>query len=322
MSRKCSSNGLIAHCASSGCGFKCCSFGSDGHIVILPGELAGRNDIDHLRCIGYNFMGAEKVKCEAKECSTCDGGYKPIMCRSYPLWVKSVGNGKVMRSQKCPLPSNVLADHREYVLEMFRDYERDVFPALDVFLSKVWVDKYDVLEEWRQVSGYEGYYEVSNLGRVRSIARTVLRNGKVEHSIPEKVLKPRCVTKGKYLAVSLCKNHRVRNFMIHSLVAQEFLGYVSDRKYAVVNHIDNNSHNNRLGNLEIVSNRENSSCHKYMMVGKASKYVGVSSGKYGRWQAHIRFDGVQHYLGTFATEELAKDAYDKKLEELKCGARR
>lgn len=138
-------NGLIEYCAGSGCGWKCCSFGSGGHIVILPRELDGRTDIGHLKVIDDDYLGGKKVKCIAKDCATCDHGYKPIMCRSYPLWMRSTAEVKVLRSLKCPLPSSVLSNHKEYVVSMFNDFQREVYPDLDSFLKVAWVDKYDEL---------------------------------------------------------------------------------------------------------------------------------------------------------------------------------
>ncbi len=145
MLRECSSNGLIDHCSKSGCGFKCCSFGSGGHIVILPHELDEVENAHHLRVIDGNYMGGKKVKCEAKDCKTCDNGYKPIMCRSYPLWVRSVNLGVVLRSRKCPLQPSPLSKHREYVLDMFSEFRQNSFSQLDVFLRNAWVDNYEVL---------------------------------------------------------------------------------------------------------------------------------------------------------------------------------
>lgn len=80
-----SNKGLIRACENSGCGWKCCSFGSDGHIVILPHELDGHEkEISHLQIIDDDYFGGKKVKCIAKDCKSCDNGYKPIMCKTYP----------------------------------------------------------------------------------------------------------------------------------------------------------------------------------------------------------------------------------------------
>lgn len=140
--------GLIRACENSGCGWKCCSFGSDGHIVILPHELDGHEqEISHLQIIDNNYFGGKKVKCIAKDCKSCDNGYKPIMCRTYPLWVKSVRKGFVFRSGKCPLKNEQLTRHKEFVLDVFGNYRKSLLPQtdIDVFLSKAWIDRYEPL---------------------------------------------------------------------------------------------------------------------------------------------------------------------------------
>ena len=138
-------NGLIEACKSANCGWKCCSFGSVGHIVILPHEFDGHEqEISHLRIIDDDYFGGKKAKCIAKDCKSCDNGYKPVMCRTYPLWVKSVNKGFVFRSKKCPLSNEQLANHKEFTLSLFRDFRNSLLPSVDIdsFLAKAWIDRY------------------------------------------------------------------------------------------------------------------------------------------------------------------------------------
>ena len=99
-------------------------------------------------------------------------------------------------------------------------------------------------EYWKPVLGYEGLYEVSNWGRVKSI-----RFGK------ERILKPYTDKRG-YLNVSLCKNNKQKLFKVHRLVATAFLEIPEDLKlyigtvYLQVNHKDENPQNNFVKNLE------------------------------------------------------------------------
>lgn len=140
--------GLIRACENSGCGWKCCSFGSDGHIVILPHELDGHEkEISHLQIIDDDYFGGKKAKCIAKDCKSCDNGYKPIMCRTYPLWVKSVKKSFVFRSGKCPLNNEQLTKHKEFVLDIFNNYRKVLLSEndIDTFLSKAWIDRYEPL---------------------------------------------------------------------------------------------------------------------------------------------------------------------------------
>lgn len=140
--------GLIKACKSTNCGWKCCSFGSDGHIVILPHELDGHEqEISHLQIIDDDYFGGKKVKCVAKDCKSCDNGYKPVMCRTYPLWVKSVKKRFVFRSGKCPLKNEQLDSHKGFTLSIFEDYRNSLPPSVDIdsFLSKAWIDQYEPL---------------------------------------------------------------------------------------------------------------------------------------------------------------------------------
>lgn len=95
------------------------------------------------------------------------------------------------------------------------------------------------IEEFRDIPGYEGLYEVSNLGRVR-------RNGKI--------LKPSKNKKG-YLQVSLCKNGTKKNARIHRLVAQSFIS--NPQNLPQINHKDEDKTNNAVENLEWCDSKYN-----------------------------------------------------------------
>src|SRR4030095_3675249 len=102
-------------------------------------------------------------------------------------------------------------------------------------------------EEWRPVVGYEGFYEVSSYGRVRSYQST--RWGIV--STP-RILRPAKTKKG-YLAQTLTRDGQKKTFPIHRLVMAAFVG-ISDLQ---VNHKDGDKANNYFGNLEYCTNAEN-----------------------------------------------------------------
>jgi hypothetical protein len=115
-----------------------------------------------------------------------------------------------------------------------------------------------VNEEWRDVCGFEGYYQVSSLGRVRSLDRyiqyTGVGKGSGCHFYKGQILKPRIARHGYYQVV-LRKPSVKKSFTIHLIVAPAFLG---DRpKGFHVNHIDGNKLNNCVGNLEYCSPKEN-----------------------------------------------------------------
>jgi len=102
-------------------------------------------------------------------------------------------------------------------------------------------------EEWREITGYEGVYQVSNRGRV---ARVKLVGG-----VPKKrILKPNQSSAGA-LGVSLCKNGKAKTRTLHSLVAEHFIG---DRpKKAVVCHLNGDFRDNNAKNLKYATQSEN-----------------------------------------------------------------
>ena len=110
-------------------------------------------------------------------------------------------------------------------------------------------------EIWLPIEGYENLYEVSNLGRVRSLERTVIKKNGSKRKVPGKILKPATNNNG-YLMIRLCKNGICRAFLIHRLVSTAFLP-TSDKKFQV-NHLDEDKTNNTVENLEWCTAKENS----------------------------------------------------------------
>jgi len=107
-----------------------------------------------------------------------------------------------------------------------------------------------ITEEWRDVVGYEGWYQVSNLGRVRNMKRR--QRTQVGH-----ILKPRPRNKTSYAypAVVLSMGSTEKTCSVHILVITAFLGAPPPGKE--VNHIDGNKSNPRLDNLEYLTKPEN-----------------------------------------------------------------
>lgn len=102
-------------------------------------------------------------------------------------------------------------------------------------------------EEWRPVVGFEGLYEVSSLGVVRSLDRQVNSKNGSKKSIPSKIIAVK-KTKFGYLAVHLSKDGKDCNRLIHRLVAEAFLP--NPEGLPQVNHKDENKTNNAVWNLE------------------------------------------------------------------------
>jgi len=158
-------------------------------------------------------------------------------------------------------------------------------------------------EEFRSIPNYEGLYEVSNLGNVKSLNYSRTKK--------EKILTP---GGGKYLSVTLCKNKNKKTFRNHILVAIVFLNHTPNGHKIVIDHINGDRFNNRLDNLQIITQRENSS--KDQKVG-SSIYVGVHWCKARKkWDSKIRINGEKKSLGRFTNEIDASNAYQTALKTL------
>ena len=101
-------------------------------------------------------------------------------------------------------------------------------------------------EIWKDVVGYEGFYQVSNFGRVKSTVHFTHKK--------DTILKGD-IKNGGYVYVNLYKNHKGTKFYVHRLVAKAFLKQYDDKQY--VNHIDCNKQNNKVENLEYCTQKEN-----------------------------------------------------------------
>ena len=97
-------------------------------------------------------------------------------------------------------------------------------------------------EIWKSVPGYEGLYKISSKGNLLS-----LRNNKLLHPSKEH----------GYLKTSLRKDGKQRKFSIHQLIAMAFLGHTPCKSKLVVDHINEDKSDNRVENLQIITNKEN-----------------------------------------------------------------
>lgn len=109
-------------------------------------------------------------------------------------------------------------------------------------------------EEWRDVYGYEGIYEVSNLGRIKSLSRKRV-NGSGYYIQKEKILKQAMTSTG-YKMIGFSVNKARKYFKVHRLVAMAFLG-LPPKNRTIINHKDGNPLNNNVNNLEWCSMKYN-----------------------------------------------------------------
>lgn len=106
-------------------------------------------------------------------------------------------------------------------------------------------------EVWKDIKGYEGLYQVSNMGRVKSLPK--LKKTPTTTFMTKEIIKKANICKG-YLRLGLKKDGITKSYFVHCLVAQAFLG---DANGLTVNHKDENKLNNRADNLEYMTLAEN-----------------------------------------------------------------
>ena len=138
------------------------------------------------------------------------------------------------------------------------------------------------MEEWKEIPGYEGLYEVSNMGNVRNVRRNKLL----------RLLK----TNNRYIRISLCKNGIKTGLTVHRLVAEAFLP--NPDNLPEVNHKDEDKTNNRVENLEWCN-------HKYNM-------------NYGTRNIRAKETAIKNgYYTGLSKEEYRKKYRDKNKEKIR-----
>ena len=156
-------------------------------------------------------------------------------------------------------------------------------------------------EIWKEIEGYDGKYEVSTLGKVKSFYKK------------EKILIPGLCKNG-YFVINLFKNKKSSTKYLHKLVAMSFLNHEPCVYKLVINHINHIKTDNRVKNLEIVTQRENCSKRKCQYT---SKYIGVYWNKWTKkWISQIKINKKSTHIGSFSTEIEAYNAYKEKLKSI------
>lgn len=177
-------------------------------------------------------------------------------------------------------------------------------------------------EIWKDIPGYEGLYQVSNLGRVKSLERSVIKGQGGLYKIEEKIMKGSKDGSG-YLFVQLCKEGKRKFYKIHRLVASAFLD--NPNNLSELNHKDEDKTNNRVDNLEWCNHKYNSNygsrnervakaisipvlqfsktgefIHKWDSATEASRVLGINQGNIwsclkGKYKSAYGFIWHYHY---------------------------
>lgn len=124
-------------------------------------------------------------------------------------------------------------------------------------------------EIWKDIKGYEGLYQISNLGNVKSLKRITTGKKYGKHNLKEKILK--FIKSGKYYSVHLCKNGKRQATYVHRLVGIAFLE--NENNYLDINHKDGDTKNNNVENLEWC-NRSYNIKHSYKVLKRTANTKG------------------------------------------------
>lgn len=164
------------------------------------------------------------------------------------------------------------------------------------------IDQVWKVEEFRYLKNFIGCYEVSDLGRVKSLKKK------------PKILKNNNASFG-YKNVCLSKNNNRKTYTVHVLVAIAFLNHNPGGYNFVVNHKNYNPSDNRVSNLEIVTQRENANLKRFK---HSSSYVGVCWNiLHKKWQSRIIINKKRIHLGYYFDEYEAHLAYQNALSNIK-----
>jgi hypothetical protein len=151
-------------------------------------------------------------------------------------------------------------------------------------------------EIWKDVIGYEGLYQISNLGNIFSIKRNILLKQSIDST--------------GYYVVGLT-NKKTTRFRVHKLMAINFLNHKPCGYKYVIDHVNNNKLDNRIINIQIIDFRKNTTKDR-----SSKTKLGVSFYN-NKYYVRIYFKNRNHYLGRYNNENEAALKYQEALNQIK-----
>lgn len=175
--------------------------------------------------------------------------------------------------------------------------QESIIEALDIYYSiKKDIENNLPNEIWVDIPMYTNVYQVSNLGRVKSLDRIIENKKNQIQRYKGRLISPRLSSKG-YYQVSLSENNKTSMFSVHRLVMLGFKGYSE----LPVDHINRKTTDNRLENLRYLT-------HNLNVLNKESKGYWWNK-RINKWQSKIQIDNKPIHLGVFDNELDAQLAY-------------
>jgi len=172
-------------------------------------------------------------------------------------------------------------------------------------------------EIWESVPNYEGYYEVSSFGNVRSVDRIIVRSDGATLNYKGRLLK-QSVDSAGYMTVGFSKNYNQTHMLVHFLVWDAFGNDPRDGHKMEVDHINNTKTDNNINNLQLLPCRANvAKYHKTRNM--TSQYPGVHwDAKREKWLSQI-YNNKHVFLGRFNCETAAMITYQQALAKIERG---
>ncbi len=162
---------------------------------------------------------------------------------------------------------------------------------------------FPIPEIWKDIKGYEGSYQVSSLGDIKSLKRIILKRDGARHPFKERILKQSKTLNG-YYQVSLRNTGKLNTQKIHRIVMATFEGE-SDLQ---VNHINGDKSDNRFVNLEYVKHLENMN-HRYTILRRQKRYGVTLNKRTNKWESRIKNNNKITHIGTYKNKDKAYEAF-------------
>ena len=160
-------------------------------------------------------------------------------------------------------------------------------------MAEVWGVRFaadEIGEEWKDVKGHEGAYQVSNMGRVRSKARYIVRRDGRRVYMLERIIKQTHINSGYRIINLHNEDGTIYHKLVHRLVAEHFIPNIENLEQ--VNHKDEDKHNNKVSNLEWCT-REYNAQYGTNQERRIATRLKNNGGKYGvqrRCNRHARIE--------------------------------
>jgi hypothetical protein len=161
------------------------------------------------------------------------------------------------------------------------------------------------VETWKDIPKFEGRYQASNLGRIKSLSRKCLGKSGSYRVCRERILKLSKHPNGYvYIKLRQTSTSKQKSYSAHKLIVNSFLGPAPNG--LEINHKDGNSSNNNILNFEFISHQQNTA-HGFRTLG--TKGYSIDTKCTVKYIARIFIDYVNYYIGRFNTPEEAQMAY-------------